>query len=76
MKRALVFEAERTGYGIEQVRDAMTVGELKRFLEDIDDDTLFILSHDRGYTYGSIGEAGYTFFKEDEDGEWAEEEEW
>lgn len=51
---ALVFEAEREGYSIPQVRKPMTVGELRAFLEDYDDDTLFILSHDRGYTYGTI----------------------
>lgn len=54
MKKALVFEASRDGYGIDQVRSPVTVGELKVLLEDIDDDMLFILSHDNGYTYGSL----------------------
>ena len=54
MARALVFEALREGYGIDQIQNPMTVGELREFLEDFDDDTLFILSHDNGYTYGSI----------------------
>lgn len=52
--KALVFEAPREGYGIDQIRRPMTVGELKEFLDDFDDDVLFILSHDNGYTYGSI----------------------
>lgn len=69
-KRALVFEAPRTGYGIDQVYDPITVGELKEYLENFKDDTLFILSHDNGYTYGSI-ETLATVFKEI-DGEWKE----
>ncbi len=56
MARALVFEALREGYGIDQIYKPMTVGKLKEFLEDFDDDTLFILSHDNGYTYGSIND--------------------
>lgn len=72
-KRALVFEAIREGYGIDQLNNPMTVGELKEFLEDFDDDTLFILSHDSGYTYGSIDtRTQVTTFEEQEDGEWAE----
>lgn len=76
MKKALVFEALRTGYAIEQVKHPMTVGELKAFLEDFDDDTLVILSHDHGYTYGSIdAQTQVTTFEENEDGEW-EEADW
>lgn len=54
MKTALVFEARRDGYGIDQIRDAMTVGQLRELLEDLDDETLIICSHDNGYTYGSL----------------------
>lgn len=55
MKTVLIFEARREGYSIDQILNgAMTVGELKDYLEDYDDETLFVLSHDRGYTYGSI----------------------
>lgn len=76
MRRALVFEAERTGYSIDQVSRPMTVGELKEFLEDFNDDTLFILSHDGGYTYGSIdARTNVTTFEEQENGEW-EETDW
>lgn len=70
MRKALVFEAERTGYGIDQIGRPMTVGELREFLEDYDDDTLFILSHDNGYTYGSIRDDEASDWSEDEDGEW------
>ena len=55
MRTALVFDAGRDGYGIDQIADrAMTVGEFKRLLEDYDDDNLIVMSHDNGYTYGSI----------------------
>lgn len=77
MRRAVVFEAPRDGYGIDQIADrAMTVGELIEFLQDFDEDTLFVLSHDRGYTYGSISaRTEVTTYEEQEDGEW-EEADW
>lgn len=34
----------------------MTVGELRAFLEDYDEDTPIYLSFDSGYTYGGITE--------------------
>ena len=75
-KQAIVFEAERTGYNIDQIAGgAMTVGELKSLLEDYDDDTLFVLSHDRGYTFGSINSRKCSLWEEgDEDGEWVDTE--
>lgn len=74
MRHAIVFEASRDGYGIDQIADkAMTVGELKSLLEDYDDDDLFVLSHDRGYTYGSISDMTMEYRVENEDGEWEEE---
>ena len=54
MKTALVFEASRSGYGIDQIKNAVTVGELRELLADLEDDTMIILSHDNGYTYGSL----------------------
>ena len=54
MKTALVFDARRDGYGIDQIHNAMTVGELRELLEDLDDEMIIICSHDRGYTYGSL----------------------
>ena len=52
--KALVFNANRDGYGIGQVRSPMTVAELRNLLEDLDDDMIVICSHDNGYTYGSL----------------------
>ena len=71
MRKALVFEASRDGYAIDQLDNVMTVGELRRLLEDYDDDTLFVLSHDRGYTYGSISEWQMQEREETEEG-WEE----
>lgn len=69
MKRAVVFEAERRGYSIDQIANgAITVGRLMSILEDYDEDDLFILSHDNGYTYGSL--SGQAEWEEAEDGEW------
>lgn len=74
MRRAVVFEAPRDGYAIDQVANgAMTVGELREILDDYDDETLVILSHVRGYTYGSINQQEYLDLSETEDG-WDEDE--
>ena len=45
MKEIVYINANREGYGIDQVRHTMTVGELIAYLE-----------HDGGYTYGGITE--------------------
>lgn len=71
MKKALVFEVSRDGYSIDQLYNVVTVGELKRMLEDMDDDMLFILSHDGGYTYGSISRCAS--IREESDGEYGKE---
>lgn len=55
MRNAVVFEVSRDGYGIDQIETrSMTVGMLKDMLEEMDDDMIVVLSHDRGYTYGSL----------------------
>ena len=76
MREAIVFEAKRSGYGIDQLLEGyswdmpVTVGALREFLEDYDEDTLFILSHDKGYTYGSIDINECFDAREDEAGDW------
>jgi len=50
----ITFEVEREGYTRGQVYAPITVGELREFLEQYEDDTLIFLSHDRGYTYGTL----------------------
>ena len=53
-KDILMINAERQSYGIEHIRETMTVGELIAYLEDFDEDTEVYLKHDKGYTYGGI----------------------
>lgn len=55
--RYIRINAMRTGYSPEQISRTMTVGKLKSFLEDFDDDLPIYLSHDNGYTYGGIPES-------------------
>lgn len=69
--KALVFQANRTGYGIEQVENAMTVGQLREMLECLDDDTIVICGHDNEYTYGSLSLTAE--LREDHEGEWGTE---
>ena len=53
----LRIEAARQAYGPDDLKyKTMTVGELKRLLEDFDEDLPVILSHDGGYTYGAISD--------------------
>lgn len=60
---ALLLEANRTGYGIDQIRNTMTVGELIEYLEGFDEDMKIYISNDNGYTYGGIT---YNDFREEE----------
>ena len=58
-KQVIIIEAKREGYTIEQAeneREAITVGELMRLLEDFDEDAKVYISNDNGYTYGSVTE--------------------
>lgn len=65
----LILEANREGYGIDQLDETMTVSELMRLLKNYDDDTPIYLSHDNGYTYGTIKEMYFKEmeFEDDED---------
>lgn len=59
MKKALILEVEREGYGIDQVQYTMTVGDLIRLLEDYNEDTPIYVSHDNGYTFGGVKENNF-----------------
>ena len=48
--KKLVLYTYREGYGIDQVRKTMTVGDLIEFLEEYDEDTPVYLGFDSGYT--------------------------
>lgn len=52
----LIYQTFREGYGVDQIRRTMTVGELIEFLGNYDEDTPVYLSFDNGYTYGGITE--------------------
>lgn len=58
MKR-LIYSTFREGYGTDQIRKTMTVGELIAFLEGYDEDTPIYLSFDNGYTYSGITEGRF-----------------
>lgn len=58
MKKLLI-QTFREGYGIDQIRKTMTVGELLDFLGNYDEDTPVYLSFDNGYTYGGITESRF-----------------
>lgn len=63
----LILNTSRDGYGIDQIRNTMTVGDLKYFLDYYDDDTPIYLSFDNGYTYGGISEEKFEESNEDSD---------
>lgn len=67
----LYFEAVREGYGPEQVRGTMTVGELIDFLSQYDEDTPIYTTHDNRYTFGGIREDMFSevFDNEEDDDE-------
>lgn len=50
----LIYSTFRAGYGIDQIKKTMTVGELMDFLSNYDEETPIYLSFDNGYTYGGI----------------------
>lgn len=54
-KSIVIIKAERTAYSKgDVIRYTCTVRELIEQLEQFDDDSPVILSHDNGYTYGAI----------------------
>lgn len=63
----LIYETFREGYGLDQIRRTMTVGELISFLSDFEEDTPVYLSFDNGYTYGGITEGRFRDDEEDEE---------
>ncbi len=68
--KKLLYQTFREGYGTDQIRTTMTVGELIGFLGDYDEDTPIYLSFDNGYTYGGITEDRFEeIYKEDGDDE-------
>lgn len=54
--KKLIYSTFREGYGTNQIRRTMTVGEMIDVLSQYDKDTPVYLSFDNGYTYGGITE--------------------
>ena len=63
----LIINTSRDAYSIRDVHGTMTVGDLKAFLEDLEDDTPIYLSFDNGHTYGAIKENTMEVEYEDEE---------
>lgn len=63
----LIYETFREGYGIDQIKNTMTAGEIIRFLEDFNEDTPVYLSFDNGYTYGGIAERRFEEREEEDE---------
>ena len=63
----LIISTSRDAYSTEDVYGTMTVGDLKAFLEDLEDDTPIYLSFDSGYTYGALKENRMEIEYEDEE---------
>lgn len=74
MKEVIIIEAQREGYSIDQCYKTMTAGELIQELSQYDEDTPIYLSHDNGYTYGSIKEENIDIRYDDEGEDTYEEE--
>lgn len=63
----LIINTSRDAYSTSDVYGTMTVGDLKAFLEDLEDDTPIYLSFDSGYTYGALKENRMEIEYEDEE---------
>lgn len=50
----LFIEGRRNGYSPDQCGTTMTVGEMREWLQQYDEDTEIFLINDSGYTYGNI----------------------
>lgn len=50
----LIIIANKDSYSTDDIYNTMTVGDLRSFLYDMEDDTPIYLSFDGGYTYGAL----------------------
>lgn len=74
-RTVLTIDGRRTAYSVDQILDyrhTLTVGELREYLEDLDDDMPVMINNDNGYTYGEID---YSSFREEESEDDEDEEE-
>lgn len=54
--KVLYLNNQRSGYDIDQCPPTMTVGQLRRYLEQYSDDTLVYIRNDGGFTYSQVNE--------------------
>lgn len=67
MVTALFIEGRRDGYSPSRCGKTFTVGELRDWLEQFDEEIPVYLNNDNGYTYGRITE--YSFMESEYDPE-------
>ena len=65
----LILDTFREGYGVDQIRKTMTVGELIGFLSDFDEVTPVDLGFDNRYPDGGITEGRFEMDYGEEDDE-------
>ena len=69
----LIIDARHEGYGTDQVKRTMTVGDLIEYLEQFDEDMLVYLGFDPKsygwYTYGGITEGHFNEINEEDEDE-------
>ena len=76
---AIIINANREGYGTDQITNTMTVGELINALSDFDPETPVMVGNDRQsygwYTYGGISMQDIEEVDDaDEEDDWEDEE--
>ena len=68
--KVITLETKRTGYSVNQVVDkTITVGELRDYLEEFDEDDFIMFSNDNGYTFGEITDNAISVYEYDEEEE-------
>lgn len=73
MENKIIINARRDGYGTDQIRHTITVGELMDLLNEFDEDTPIYIGNDPTsygwYTYGGISESDICGIEEEEEEE-------
>ena len=66
----VILSVKREAYGVYDIKKTMTVGELIDFLqENFEEESPIYISHDNGYTYGSVSSNSFDEIEEDEENE-------
>lgn len=71
MDKCIIINANREGYGTDQISETLTVSELIQILSEFDPDERVMVGNDPQsygwYTYGSIRECDISEVEEDKD---------